>query len=201
MPDPVIAVSMPRPDRTARWIDELSSHLPEFRILPASEVQDVQEVTYAIVWKPPTGLLAGYPNLKAVVSVGAGIDHVAADAAYPVHVPVIKTIGPDMTLRMQEYVVLHVLRLHRDQPRLDAAQRRGQWDQHSTPTATHRRVGILGMGHLGQAAARSLAAFGVRCGGLVAQRHTSLWDRGFRGCQSGAVPSAQRHPGLPAAAD
>ncbi|WP_102109181.1 2-hydroxyacid dehydrogenase [Oceaniglobus roseus] len=182
MPGRIVAVSMPRPDRMEAWIAEFRPLLPGFTVLPASEVRDAGAVEYAIVWKPPAGLLKGYPNLKATVSVGAGIDHVAADAEYPRGVPVIKTIGPDMTLRMQEYVCLHVLRLHRDQPRLEAAQRRGAWDQHSTPTARDRRVGILGMGHLGQAAALALAGFGFDVAG---------WSRSGRGPEGIAMFGAE----------
>ncbi|WP_099827739.1 2-hydroxyacid dehydrogenase [Oceaniglobus indicus] len=165
MPDPVIALSMPRPDRMIAWRDELQRHLPGFRVAGTDDITDPETVRYAVVWKPPTGLIAGYPNLRAVVSIGAGIDHVAADSRYPTHVPVIKTIGPNMTQRMREYIALHVLRHHREQPAVAAAQARREWDQRVIPPATRRRVGILGMGHLGRAAAQTLRALGFDVAG------------------------------------
>jgi glyoxylate/hydroxypyruvate reductase A len=90
---------------------------------------------------------------------------VAADSAYPTAVPVIKTLGPDMTQRMREYVALHVLRLHREQPVFEANQRARLWDQRVIPTAQRRRVGILGMGHLGRAAAATLRDLGFDVAG------------------------------------
>ena len=66
--------------------------------------------------------MASLPNLKLTVSIGAGIDHIAEDPLYPSHIPVLKTVGPDMVQRMREYVVLHVLRLHRLLPLLQEYQ-------------------------------------------------------------------------------
>ena len=36
---------------------------------------------YACVWLPPHGLLARLPDLKAVINLGAGVDHLLADPA------------------------------------------------------------------------------------------------------------------------
>ncbi len=160
-----IALSVPNPEKLVWWTDHLSHLLPQHRITPAKDVTDPGDVTYAVVWQPPAGLLASFPNLKATISIGAGIDHVAADPHYPTAIPVVKTIGPDMTQRMCEYVALHVLRLHRELPALQAAQSRGAWHQIITPTAPKRRVGVLGLGHLGRSAARTLTALGFDVSG------------------------------------
>ena len=65
---------------------------------------------YACVWKPPHGMLAEFRNLKAVFSLGAGVDDILADPQLP-DVPIVRVVDPDLTMRMTEYVVLHVLTL------------------------------------------------------------------------------------------
>lgn len=168
-----IALSLPNPEKLAWWVDHLGKLLPEHEVKPASEVSCRDDVTYAVVWQPPTGLLASFPNLQATISIGAGIDHIAADPEYPSAIPVVKTIGPDMTQRMCEYVALHVLNLHRQLPDLMAAQQAGKWLQIVTPTASNRKVGVLGLGHLGSSAALTLHTLGFDVAG---------WSR------SGAAP-------------
>src|SRR3546814_5827034 len=90
-------------------------------------------VEYAVVWQPPPGGLKTFPNLKAIVSMGAGVDHVLRDPELPRHLPVIRTVGPDLTQRMREYVLLQVLRFHRRLPEIEDALRRRAWDQIITP--------------------------------------------------------------------
>ena len=100
------------------------------------------------------------------MSIGAGTDHVEADPEYPIPgVPIVKTVGPDMTQRMREYVALHVLRFHRELPGLEAACREGRWAQVVTPVAPARRVGIMGLGHLGRAAAEIVRDLGFDVAG------------------------------------
>ena len=160
-----IALSLPNPEKLAWWVDHLGTLLPDHEVKPASEITAKDDVTYAVVWQPPSGLLAGYPNLKATISIGAGIDHIAADPGYPAAIPVVKTIGPDMTQRMCEYVALHVLNLHRQLPDLQTAQSAGDWRQIVTPTAPNRKVGVLGLGHLGKSAALTLHSLGFDVAG------------------------------------
>ncbi|MCL4117474.1 UNVERIFIED_CONTAM: hypothetical protein GTU68_054835 [Idotea baltica] len=117
-------------------------------------------VEYALVWRPKTGSMSEYKNLKAIVSIGAGIDHVLADEELPKNVPIIRTVGADLTQRMREYVALHVLRHHRDMPKIQESQRNSEWNQIVVPPAPQRRVGVMGLGNLGAAAAQTLAGLG-----------------------------------------
>ena len=54
------------------------------------------DIAYACAWKPPRGLLAGFPNLKAIFSLGAGVDHLIADPTLP-DVPIVRIVDPDLT--------------------------------------------------------------------------------------------------------
>lgn len=160
-----IVLHMPSAERLEWWTTELSQLLPEHNILPHCNVQALTDVDIAVVWRPPSGWLASLPNLQLTVSIGAGIDHIVQDPSYPEAVPVVKTTGPEMIQRMREYIILHVLRFHRQLPLLQAQQAQQRWKSLTTPVASQRQVGIMGMGGMGQAAARSLAqlGFNVRC--------------------------------------
>jgi glyoxylate/hydroxypyruvate reductase A len=153
------------------WKSHLQSLLPEINCLLWDEVTDSDDVRYAVVWKPPTGGLASFKNLQCIVSVGAGIDHVLADHELPVHVPIIRTTGSDLTQRMREYVCMHVLIQHRHLMDMLQAQHSQQWAPVITPTAANRTVGIMGLGKLGHSAAQSLLSLGFNVVGWARSEH------------------------------
>lgn len=160
-----VVVSIPSTRRRAWWVKQLRSLMPGWEIFDSDDPAPAAAVHYVVVWKPRPGWMAGFPNLKAIVSIGAGVDHVLADPLYPRHVPLIKTTGPDLVQRMREYVALQVLRLHRDLPALQLAQGEVRWAPVIVPPASRRRVGIMGLGPLGRASARTLVSLGFQVSG------------------------------------
>ena len=155
-----VAIYLPSKDNTDWWVELMQGLLPDWDIVSMDAVTDPSNVHYAVVWRPRTGDIARFPNLKAIVSVGAGIDHVLADAGLPQGVPIIRTVGQDLTQRMKEYVALHVLRHHRDMPRQLLAQQQRDWHSIVVPVAPNRVVGVMGLGNLGAASARVLSQIG-----------------------------------------
>ena len=158
--------------RAAWWKEHLQSLLPDIPCHLWNDPVDAAEVEFAVVWRPPVGGLKRFPNLRCIVSMGAGIDHVLADTELPAGIPIIRTTGPDLTQRMREYVCLHVLRLHRRLPEIEAAQRDREWLQLINPPAPGRRVGIMGLGNLGGDCARTLALIGFDVAGWARSAKT-----------------------------
>ena len=150
---------------TARWRPVLADLMPEheFRFWP--EIGDPADIEYAMVWHPPPGLLASLPNLKLICGLGAGIDHLLRDPELPRHVPIMRLVDPYMTDAMSEYVVLSVLRLHRQDLDYLAHQRAQIWEERDQKNASERPVGILGFGTLGQEAGRKLRGLGFPVAG------------------------------------
>jgi glyoxylate/hydroxypyruvate reductase len=134
----------------------------DFRIWP--EVGDPAEIDVALVWQPPPGELARYPNLRAILSLGAGIDGLLAQPGLP-DVPIARMVDPSLTRTMTEYVLLATLRHHRHFDRFERAQREARWSFALPPQAADRRVGVMGLGVLGSAAAASLVAAGFAVAG------------------------------------
>ena len=155
-----VAVYLPAEDKTRWWVGMLQGLMPGWEVFSLEDATDPDSVDFAVVWRPRTGDLARFANLRAIVSIGAGIDHVLADTALPGGVPIIRTVGADLTQRMREYVALHVLRHHRDMPRQLRAQNERDWHAIVVPVAPKRCVGVMGLGNLGAAAATTLAGLG-----------------------------------------
>ena len=169
------------PAREQWWLEHMQSLLPDVDCRLWGNPGDVDEIEIAVVWRPPAGGLKHFPNLRAIVSIGAGIDHVLADPELPRHVPIIRTTGEDLKIRMREYVSLQVLRLHRRLPEIEAAQERREWLQFVSPPAYERKVGLMGLGDLGADCARALASLGFDVAGWSRRPKTINGIRSFAG--------------------
>jgi len=147
------------------WRERFAALLPELPIVTLGEPFDRRAVHYVASWKHPEGSLAGLPNLAAIFSLGAGVDHLFADSRLP-PAPIARIVDPDLTTRMSEYVVLHCLAQLRQQPRYAAQQRERLWeDDRHQPAAREVRVGIMGLGELGLDAAAKLRTLGFDVAG------------------------------------
>jgi len=125
-----------------------------------------EEIRYAFVWNPEHGRLAAMPNLRLVVSSGAGVDHITADPGWPSHIGLVRMGGAETGQRMGEYVCLGALALLRGLPRIIAGQAARRWDTFDAPrTAPETRVGVMGLGNLGATAATMLAGLGFQVSG------------------------------------
>jgi glyoxylate/hydroxypyruvate reductase A len=153
------------PAAAARWRPLLGALMPEHEIRYSPDIGDKAAIDYALVWQPDPGLLASLPNLKLIVGLGAGVDHLLRDPALPKGVPIVRLVDPYMTDAMSEYVVLSVLRLHRQDLDYLAQQRAALWREREQKNAAERTVGILGFGTLGQDAGRKLKALGFDVAG------------------------------------
>jgi glyoxylate/hydroxypyruvate reductase A len=158
----LVAVDGPQAEE---WLSALRAHAKshELRIWPQA-TGNPDDVAYACVWNPPHGLLAGFPNLKAIINLGAGVDHLLADPALP-SVPIARVAHGDLTTRVTEYVVLHALMHHRHQRRYDAQQRERQWRPHDQPAASDVSVGVMGLGVIGSNVAVVLSRLGFKTAG------------------------------------
>lgn len=131
----------------------------DVRIWP--DTGDVGDIDYAMVWKPPAGELAKLPNLKLILNMGAGVDHVVADPDLP-DLPLVRFVDPNLTMRMTEYATLHVLLHQRRMLEYGALQAETRWEELPQPGANEVRVGVLGTGVLGRDAAEKLNMLGFQ---------------------------------------
>ncbi|MEM8854321.1 MAG: glyoxylate/hydroxypyruvate reductase A [Pseudomonadota bacterium] len=154
------------------WQRILAQELPDLDFYKGADaVPDPSAVRYLAAWVPPKDLSATYPNLELVFSVGAGVDQFDLDALPP-HIHVVRMLEPGIDAMMAEYVTMAVLALHRGLPTYLARQRARVWQaERAIPTAK-RRVGVMGLGRLGQSALNALRPFGFPLSGWSRSRKT-----------------------------
>lgn len=138
------------------WRAELTKHVPDLEVRFYPDIGNPEDIEFALCFAMPHGVLASLPNLKAVFSLGAGVDHFFEDPEFPHHLPIARVIDDELTDRMSEYVLQHVLNHHRYQHRYDQQQREHIWKEKHAPAARNRKVGILGLGALGTGSAEIL---------------------------------------------
>ena len=162
----LLIASNSRAEEFAAMVRELDPSL-DVRIAPA--LGKPEEIDTALAWWPQPGLLKTLPNLRLIVSVGAGVDHLFSDPDLP-DVPIVRFVDPDLTGRMVEYVALHVLYHHRRMSEFRELQARKVWKYVPEPAAHEIRVGVMGLGVLGAASANALKVFGYQVRGWSRER-------------------------------
>lgn len=146
-------------DDPLAWRKALRAQIPDIDLRFWPDIGDPQEIEAALVWLPPPGLLAVLPNLRAILSLGAGVDSLLADPTLP-DLPLCRMVDPSMTAGMAELVLTLALAYHRRLDLYEAQQHRRLWRMVLPQPASATRVGIMGLGELGGAAARLLARHG-----------------------------------------
>jgi glyoxylate/hydroxypyruvate reductase A len=165
----------------SHWRKEMQKALPDRDIRLWPEQGNLQDVRYVAAWLPPANVLRGLPNLKVIFSLGAGVDAILADPTLPESVPIVRVNDPDLTMRMSEHVVLHVLLHHRQQRRLMQNQLSRNWDSFPQHAASALRVGVMGLGVLGADAASKLAMLGFQVAGWSRSRKQIAGVQSFAG--------------------
>jgi glyoxylate/hydroxypyruvate reductase A len=146
----------------------MEARLPSHKIVMLGESFDRDSIRYALSWRHPPGALKDLPNLRVILSLGAGVDHLFSDHALPDR-PIVRVVDPDLTNRMSEWVVMHAL-VHLRQLRRYERQQGGRvWDDDdSQPKANDVQVGVLGLGVMGKDAVAKLRALGFKVAGWSA---------------------------------
>lgn len=141
------------------WAAAFTEALAPYPVVRRSDSFDPAQVRYIYVWKPKPNAFEGLTSLKAILSLGAGVDALLKHSALP-DVPIVRFVDADLTQRMSDYVVAQVTMHHRLFSRFRADQRARRWSQLYPPSASESSVGVMGLGVLGQDALKRLGSLG-----------------------------------------
>ena len=136
---------------------------PGLKIGIGSEKESPEKVEFVVIWNQPHGILQSYWNLKAICVYGHGVDSALQDPELPKEVPIFRLADQTMALWMSEYLLTAVL-MHRRQMVMHIREPENiPWGR--TVRLEGNRVGILGLGFLGQDAAKLFLKMGFEVWG------------------------------------
>lgn len=161
---PILFMSTDARDR-ATYPPLLRGQLPDHDIRVWPDVGDATAIDYAVIGRPEAGALARLPNLKAVLSLWAGVDSLLGDPTFPRHIPLARMVDPLLAVDMAHFAIHWVLHFHRGLHHYAGLQRQAEWHPLAYPQAGERRVGVMGLGVLGGDVAVKLAALGFKVAG------------------------------------
>jgi glyoxylate/hydroxypyruvate reductase A len=150
-----------RPAAMTMWRDALLALDPGLEIRMFPDAGDPAAIEAAVVWTShDMAELRRYPNLRLIVSMGAGVDHLLRPPGPPPGIPVARLVDRMLTSQMGEWVLLNVLRFHRQDLAYRELQRDRVWHELPAPVTAETPVGFLGLGELGTHAAGLLRGLG-----------------------------------------
>jgi glyoxylate/hydroxypyruvate reductase len=141
------------------WRDTFAEQIPGLEIRFWPDAGESGDIEYLAFMRPDFDVLPPLPNLKAMFSRSAGVESFVNHPKLP-NAPLGKVEPPGGDPMMTEYVVMHVLRLHRDMPDYQAAQARREWRRTRIARPEERRIGFLGFGMMAKAPALLLKSLG-----------------------------------------
>jgi glyoxylate/hydroxypyruvate reductase len=162
------------------WRDTFAAQLPDLEVRIWPDNGDVADVEYLAFIRPDFDALPALPNLKAMFSRSAGVEAFIHHPRLP-KVPLGKLEPPDGDPMMTEYTVMHVLRLHREMPKYQAAQANREWLRTRIVRPEERRVGFLGYGLMAKPPALVLKSLGFPVSAWVRSPHAGEEVRIFAG--------------------
>lgn len=160
----LLLLRMPPAERLA-WREHLQHAAPSCRWLDEDEARAAPaSIDAAVVANPRAGALQGWPRLRLIQSLWAGVDRLLADSTLPAEVPLARMVDPAMSQAMAETALWATLALQRGFFRYQQQQRQAQWLPQPQRRADEVRVLVLGHGEMGRCAARAIArqGFAVR---------------------------------------
>jgi glyoxylate/hydroxypyruvate reductase A len=177
---PTITIRM-GDESPAEYIDEMHKLDPSLDIRVWPDVGNPADVDIAMVWKMPHGELAKFPNLKLIMSMAAGVDHVLGDPDMPRQVPLVRVTDPHMARSMSHWAAMNILRLHRETAYYEDLRSRREWAPERAFDTSAVQVGILGLGYLGTHVGKMLQGMGLKVQGWARSAKSIEGIKSFQG--------------------
>lgn len=137
------------PEHAEKWRALLAVQVPDLEFVEGFEAVDPARVTYLLTWKAVADI-ERYTSLRVLFAAGAGVDQFDL-SKIPESVALVRMVDESLADIMAEFVVMSALALHREMPAYRAAQAAQVWEPLSILPASTSRVGVMGLGQLGQA--------------------------------------------------
>jgi len=182
---PILLIKSGGPAALPEWQELFHQYAPQLDVHHWND-KDIppERVEYVLVWQPQAGRLRGYPNLRAILSSAAGVDHILADPHLPAGIPIVRMVTQETRQRMAEFAAMACLMTQKSMHRIIAQQRAQHWEECLPQNNVgDTRVGIMGLGSLGAVTASYIRRLGFQTQGWSQSRKTIPDVRCYAGPQ------------------
>ncbi|MBS0349727.1 MAG: glyoxylate/hydroxypyruvate reductase A [Proteobacteria bacterium] len=132
----------------------------DIRIYP--EIGDCNDINFVIAWRAPLGIFQKFPKLQCIASLGAGVDHLLSDPHLPKSIPIVRIVDPAMRMEITQYVIATTLFFIKRFDVWADNQKQKYWNKSPPFNLLDKKVGIMGLGFLGNQAAETLHSLGIK---------------------------------------
>lgn len=139
-----------------KWSKAFNENAPHINLQNGLSLSDPEKVDVLLLWNHPKGTLQPFTNVKLYYSLGAGVDHLLKDDGLNSGVPICRIVDPLLSFSMSNYIVFAVLYHQRKWDKYSDHKHQKIWD-HDSASEEEINIGFLGLGTLGQDAAKKLA--------------------------------------------
>jgi glyoxylate/hydroxypyruvate reductase len=145
-------------DDPVAWNAAVQALRPDVTVTDWQDARDPESFRFALLWKPPPQGLSAFTNLLAIQSLGAGVNQL--DLSTLPDLPLARLTDPSLTGSMVDYGVAAAMRYFRQLDRYERDSRDRRWDYRQAPLKRDFTIGVMGIGVIGGAAARTFAQLG-----------------------------------------
>ncbi len=156
-----IALIMPNRD-TKRLKSAIEAIDTTINVSVWPDISPADTVQFAVLWAHPRNIWEKLPALRAVTSLGAGVEFIVNDASRPNHIQVGRIVDSQLATDMARYLLGVVLQRSLHLERFAQQQARQIW---KPKRAANPTIGVLGLGQMGANVAIHFAQLGFSVGG------------------------------------
>ncbi|WP_136253478.1 NAD(P)-dependent oxidoreductase [Onishia niordana] len=124
------------------------------------EIDNPEEVRFAICWMPGETAFAAYPNLELAMSIAAGVEALMAHPGLDGDVQIARVRDPHQADLMAGFAAHEVLHREREFTTLERNAARAHWAPLPMRAPAAATVAVLGHGTMGRAVVQALTALG-----------------------------------------
>ncbi len=147
------------------WQKALKKRLPNTSIEIYPHIEDKKAIDFAICWKPQKNVLAQFPNIKTIQSVGASIEHITNTQIIDESTTITRIVDEQLSNDMYEFLLTIIMAELKNTKSYATQQRQKKWEQQPYKSIHSTTISILGLGKIGGFVAEEFAQIGFKVNG------------------------------------
>ena len=139
------------------WLQKFKKRFKDNKIYTLKDKPDLSKIEFAFIWELNNTTLKQMNNVKALFSLGAGVDHILSLKNYRGQL-VVRLKDPLMAERMANHILSQILFYQLNLKFYQRAQQKNQWITKFQQSELNNSltIGILGVGYLGSFVGKQL---------------------------------------------